>query len=140
MLLLRLCTRLNLFDVCGLKANSPFQIDGNLGAPAGMAEMLLQSHGGVVRLLPALPQAWPAGTFRGLRARGGLEVDLVWTNGRATRATLRSRLTKEHTLAAPLEQKIIAFSHNGRNVPLTQIEAGVRFPAKAGETYEVQFS
>src|SRR6185312_57308 len=53
--LLKLSTRDNLFDVCGIKANSVYQIDGNLGGPAGMAEMLLQSHGGIVRLLPALP-------------------------------------------------------------------------------------
>ncbi|MDP9051712.1 MAG: glycoside hydrolase family 95 protein, partial [Acidobacteriota bacterium] len=70
--LFRQSTRHNLFDVCGLKENSPYQIDGNLGGPSGLAEMLLQSQGGVVRLLPALPRRWPRGSFRGLRARGGL--------------------------------------------------------------------
>ena len=91
--LIRLCTRHNLFDVCGIKDNSPYQIDGNLGAPTGFIEMLLQSQGGMIRLLPALPKAWPDGSFRGLRARNGVEVDLVWQKGRATQATFRASIS-----------------------------------------------
>ena len=71
-----------------LDTHPPFQIDGNFGATAGLAEMLLQSHGGIVSLLPALPKAFRRGSFRGLRARGGLTVDAAWADGRVSEMTL----------------------------------------------------
>lgn len=98
--LLRSSTLPNLF--CD---HPPFQIDGNFGGTAGIAEMLLQSHNEVIRLLPALPSAWPKGYIRGIRARGGFEIDLEWNNGRLFNTRIRS-IAESRVTVSYLDQKI----------------------------------
>ena len=136
--LLAKSTLTNLFD-----NHPPFQIDGNFGGTAGIAEALLQSHdrpigsGGIreIRLLPALPKAWAAGSVKGLRARGGFEVDIAWRAGRLSGAVVKATLDgpcRLHT-DGPVD-----VTCGGKTVTVERPEDNVVvFPAKAGATYTV---
>jgi alpha-L-fucosidase 2 len=84
----------NLFD-----AHPPFQIDGNFGGASGILEMLVQSENGTLRLLPALPRKWPSGAIHGLRARGGIDLDLDWTNHKPRKLRVRSSRAQTITVS-----------------------------------------
>jgi alpha-L-fucosidase 2 len=85
-----------------LDAHPPFQIDGNFGFASGLLEMLVQSHAGEIHLLPALPAAWPSGRVRGIRTRGGFEVDIEWRAGTLAHGELRSTLGGVARLRTPV--------------------------------------
>jgi alpha-L-fucosidase 2 len=98
----------NMFD-----SHPPFQIDGNFGGAAGILEMIVQSWGGEVHLLPALPAVWPEGELRGARVRGGTEIDIAWKGGRPTRVALRGR-----------PRAATVLRHRDRLIPVTLDAAG----------------
>ncbi len=128
----------NLFD--RISEGGPFQIDGNFGYAAAVPEMLLQSHAGEIALLPALPKAWPTGSVKGLRARGGMEVDMDWQDGRAVKAVLRATLDRRLALRPPVGQPIAAMTIAG--APAVTKAGGhgtVAVVLKAGQTCAVSF-
>lgn len=125
----------NLFD-----SHSPFQIDGNFGYTAGVTEMLLQSYGGVIRLLPALSPYWIDGSIRGIKAEGNFEVDQTWKESKLTEAVI----TSGSGLECKLHYEDIANANitdgNGQKVDFTVIDTdNVKFPTEVGGVYFVTF-
>lgn len=116
-----------------LDNHPPFQIDGNFGGTAGIAEMLLQSQNGELAFLPAVPKAWTEGSISGLRARGAIGVDIEWSAGKTT-ATLHPDLNGGLELRPPHSQKITSITENGKTVP---VSPGLK--AIAGREYRITF-
>jgi alpha-L-fucosidase 2 len=139
-MLMQHSTNRNLFDTHPAGKTSIFQIDGNFGTTAAIAEMLLQSHNGSVDLLPALPAAWPQGSVRGLRARGGVEVDLSWADGRASSCALRATRTTNITLRPPQGQRIAAVRSGAKALPAKADADGSVALVLAPGTYRVSFA
>jgi alpha-L-fucosidase 2 len=133
--LLRKSTLPNLFDT-----HPPFQIDGNFGGTAGIAELLLQSHAGEFAILPALPKAWPDGHVRGLRARGGLEVEIVWRAGKPVSAVLTSSLNGSHRLRPPRGSHVVDVRAGANVLRIEQSDGAAVLPLRAGRSVTVRFS
>ncbi|QGH69931.1 glycoside hydrolase N-terminal domain-containing protein [Pseudactinotalea sp. HY158] len=135
--LLRDSTLPNLWDT-----HPPFQIDGNFGGTNGIAEMLLQSHEGAIVPLPALPSAWPSGSYSGLTARGGFIVDVSWSDGEPTTMAVESSAGRPATIrragiAAGDEVRVVRES-DGAEVELERHGRDeIRFETSAGERYVI---
>lgn len=130
--LLKKRTHPNLWDV-----HPPFQIDGNFGATAGITEMLLQSHGGFISLLPALPEKWKTVKFKGLKARGNFEVSLVYADGVITGCEIISCKGEHVTLYYGGATDKLEVKNEGKKIPVKTDGDKIYFSTDKGRTYMV---
>ncbi|PXX23770.1 glycoside hydrolase N-terminal domain-containing protein [Arenibacter sp. ARW7G5Y1] len=130
--LLKTRTSNNLFN-----QNPPFQIDGNFGTTSGIAEMLLQSHAGYIRLLPAIPAIWSKGSFKGLCARGNFEINLEWKAGKPVKAIVFSKNGNDFRIKTDLDFKV---KSEGRQLTVRKDKSACHsFKTKSGKSYELTF-
>ena len=123
-----------------LDNHPPFQIDGNFGGTAGVAEMLLQSHAGEISLLPALPRAWHEGSVRGLRARGGVEVGISWKDARVIEARLRPDVNDTFKVRPPHGQRISSVVAKGKRIAFGRASnETIQLRLVAGKEYRIMF-
>ena len=124
----------NLYD-----SHPPFQIDGNFGATAGIAEMLLQSYNGEIHILPALPSVWESGTVKGLKAIGDFEVSIKWEESKASYIEIVNRQGEPCIVKYPgLDHAVIKV--NGTDVKIKKTGAeSIRIPSKAGDMITIKF-
>ena len=124
----------NLFDT-----HPPFQIDGNMGAVSGMAEMLVQSHLGTINPLPALPTAWDDGSFDGLKARGNFEVSANWNNNSLNLLKIKSGSGNDCYLEYPgITEAIITDANGNKITPEVVSENVVKFPTEVNGEYKIE--
>lgn len=125
--LLSRSTSINMFDM-----HPPFQIDGNFGGGAGIAEALIQSHCGEITILPALPPEWESGSLCGVRARGGFELDIAWEKGAVTKLYIKSLSGNPCNIVGSF--KVIC---DGKNVNVTEKDGATSFMTEEGKVYEI---
>ena len=120
-------------------AHPPFQIDGNYGGCAGIAEMLVQSQTGRIELLPALPSAWQTGSFKGLKVQGGGEVSAKWSEGRLTEAGLKAVVPGTFSIKLPAYSENMGIKMNQKAVSLPVIDGMLTVDMKEGDSLLLQF-